>query len=137
LTLTVVRLSNLRHLKVVDMPSVSDLSHLGELAALESLSLATSPSWDSSGKVLTITSLKPLAKLPCLRHLELFGVVPKDRSLGPLHQCKHLESLRVSKYPASEVEEFHSSTGLKTPSIRPFPLRLEEQRTSACAFQPS
>ena len=105
-------LGKLRYLKVVDMPSVAGLGDLGDMASLEAVSLATSPSWDASGKVLTIASLKPLAKLPRLRHLELFGVVPQDKSLAPLKDCKSLESLRVSKYPASEVEEFYASTGV-------------------------
>lgn len=113
-------LEKLRSLRViVKAAALSDLNALATITSLKALSLATPPSWDSTSKVLTIASLEPLTKLPRLQHLELFGVVPPDRSLAPLSRCKRLESLRVSKYPAAHVKEFRTSTGVNDDSFNP------------------
>ena len=92
-------LNQLEHLEVLHLPKVTQLDHLTKLQELSTLRLATLPSWDASGKVTTIDSLDPLTRLPNLKHLELFGIRPSDKSLAPLEQCPQLVSVRVSKYP--------------------------------------
>lgn len=103
-------LSQLRYLSIVHMPRITDLSPLMALAGLESLSLATLPSWDSSGKTMEVDSLDPIAHLRALRHLGLFGVCPKDRSLAAVERCESLQSARFSKYPKFEVARFYQVT---------------------------
>lgn len=103
-------LRQLKHLSVVHLPKVSDLGPLSRLKSLEVLSLSTLPSWDSSGKATEVATLEPLASLPGLRHVELFGVVAAGRSLEPLEACPALESLRVSKWPKPEIARFREVT---------------------------
>lgn len=105
-------LEKLRFLRIMHMPKVSDIEPLAGLTQLTSLSLSTLPSWDASGKTTTIRSLEPLAALPALAHLELFGICPPDKSLGPLEKCKHLRTARVSQYPSAEVDRFFCTTGV-------------------------
>ncbi|MDP8926989.1 MAG: hypothetical protein M3O70_00005 [Actinomycetota bacterium] len=105
-------LADLRYLRLIHLPVVEDLSPLVGLARLETLRLATLPSWDSSGKTTRVESLKPLASLSALRHLELFGIVPDDGSLAPLERCASLRTVRLSKYPPREVDRFYADTGL-------------------------
>jgi hypothetical protein len=105
-------LRKLRYLKIVHLPRVAELSPLAELAGLEVLSLATLPGWDASGKVTVVDSLRPIAALSNLRHLELFGVVPTSRSLEDLCTCQELRTARFSKYPADEVANFYRTTGV-------------------------
>jgi hypothetical protein len=105
-------LSKLRYLKIVHLPKVTNIRALEGLKNLETLSLATSPSWDSSGKITVIESLSPIALMPALRHLELFGVCPPDKSLKVLDRCKKLQSARFSKYPEQEVTQFYKTTGV-------------------------
>jgi len=102
--------SRLKYLRIVHLPNVADLSPLSHLQELESLSFSTLPSWDTSGKLSTVESLQPIGQLSRLRHVELFGVVPKDKSLVPLQQCKLLESARFSKYQSQEIERFLIAT---------------------------
>jgi hypothetical protein len=83
---------------------------LARLTQLTSLSLSTLPGWDASGKTTTIRSLEPLAALPALAHLELFGVCPPDKSLGPLEKCQHLRTARFSQYPAADMARFFHQT---------------------------
>ena len=104
-------LTNLRYLRLLDFPKVRDLSPLVELTNLRTLRLATLPSWDSSGRVLEVASLAPLSRLPRLQHLELFGVRPPDKSLVPLEASPTLRTLRVSKYPQTEVVRYRAATG--------------------------
>lgn len=105
-------LHKLRYLSVLHMPKISELEVLSELVNIESLSLSTSPAWDSIGKCTLIQSLEPLTKMKMLKHLELFGVCPADKSLAVLEQCKSLVSARFSQYPKSEVERFYCATGV-------------------------
>ena len=104
-------LTQLKYLRLLHLPRVTDLSPLTDLRELKVLRLATLPSWDASGKTTEVESLAPLAGLPALRHLELFGVHPRDRTLSALETCPSLASVRVSKYPAQEVERFAEATG--------------------------
>jgi hypothetical protein len=113
------RLKHLRYLTVVHAPKVHSLAPLAELEQLEVLSIATSPSWDASGRVLEVDSLEPLAKLPKLKHLELFGVCPHDRSLRDLERCPALQSLRVSQYSEAEVRRFRTETRIVDGSFNP------------------
>lgn len=105
-------LTGLRYLQIVHLPNITDLTPLAHFQELESLSLETLPSWDSSGKITVVNSLGPLIQLPRLRHLSLFGVVPPDRSLAEVERCKHLVSARFSKFPKREVTRFYAATGL-------------------------
>ena len=103
-------LAELRHLRIVHMPKVDDIGPLARLTQLTSLSLSTLPSWDASGKTTTIRSLEPLAALPALAHLELFGICPPDKSLAPIEKCKHLRTARFSQYPLAEMARFFKKT---------------------------
>ena len=103
-------LQNLKYLSVVHLPRITDLSPLAKLTQLESLSLATLPSWDASGKLTQVTSLEPIASIATLKHLELFGVVPRNRSLSALHRCTQLTTARFSKYSESETRQFYAAT---------------------------
>lgn len=105
-------LRKLRYLSILHMPEVSNLDALSGLAGIETLSLSTSPAWDSAGKRTIVDSLKPVASLAALKHLELFGVCSTDRSLAVLEQCKNLQSARFSQYPKDEVERFYRATGV-------------------------
>lgn len=78
---------------------------------MATLSLSSLPSWDASEKVLKVLSLTPIAQLPNLQHLELFGVCPPDRHLPIQVTSKKLNSARFSKYLQSEVQRFYESTG--------------------------
>jgi hypothetical protein len=102
----------LKYLSVVHLPKVSELTSLDKLISLEVISLQTLPSWDSSGKVQTVKSLKPLAQLPNLKHLELFGVRPESKSPADLARSVTLRSVRLSKYDKKAVNEFYKSTGI-------------------------
>jgi len=106
------KLRRLEYLRIVHLPKVIDLSPLSELTSLHSLSLETLPSWDASGKRTEVTSLEGLAKLPQLRHLDLLGVVPKERNLNDVMRCRHLKSARFHGYPKQEVEHFYVATGV-------------------------
>jgi hypothetical protein len=104
-------LERLEYLSILHLPGVTDLAPLGQLQRLSTLRLSTLPSWDSSGKVTTVESLAPLAGLPHLAHLELFGVRPASKSLRDLEGARSLVSVRVSKYPKPEVRRFYEVTG--------------------------
>lgn len=105
-------LTNLRYLRIVHMPKITSLHAFEKLIHIETLSLSTSPSWDAAKKCTVIDSLTPLAKLPMLRQLELFGVCPSDKSLQDLMHCTQLQSARLSQYPQDEVDRFYRETGL-------------------------
>jgi hypothetical protein len=105
-------LSRLEYLSIMHMPKVSALGPLSQLQRLRTIRLSTLPSWDSSGKKTTVRSLGPLAELPDLAHIELFGVLPEDGTLHALENCPSLETLRVSKYRKSEIDRFYRVTEL-------------------------
>jgi hypothetical protein len=105
-------LEHLDYLRVLDFPRVTDLTPLAGLTNLRTLRLASPPSWDSSGRVIEVQSLEPLARLPLLAHLELFGVRPPDGSLAALETAPALQSVRVSKYRIDEVDRYRSATGV-------------------------
>lgn len=107
-----VRLEKLRFLNVVHMPKVFDIAPLAKLTRLTSLSLSTLPSWDASRKTTTIQSLEPLAAIPALAHLELFGICPPDKLLVPLEKCRCLQTARVSQYPRAETSRFYAATNI-------------------------
>lgn len=106
------RLEKLRLLSVVHMPQIFDIAPLTKLTQLTSLSLSTLPSWDASRKTTTIKSLEPLAAIPELAHLELFGVCPPDKLLGPLEKCRRLQTARISQYPRAEMSRFYAATNV-------------------------
>ncbi|MFZ6735854.1 leucine-rich repeat domain-containing protein [Undibacterium sp. Ji42W] len=118
-------LPKLRYLSILHLPKVSSIEDLAELESIECLSLATSPGWDAARKFALIESLKPIAKLSSLRHLELFGVCTADKSLAEIEHCKGLASARFSQYPLAEVERFYQATGV-VDSYNPAPSFLKE-----------
>lgn len=105
-------LKKLKHLSVIHLPKINDLSPLESLTSLETVSLSTLPSWDSSGKVSVVSTLAPLASLPKLKHLELFGVRPENKSPLELTSSKSLVSIRLSKFAKTLEKELYESTGI-------------------------
>lgn len=105
-------LDRLEYLSLLHLAGVSDLAPLVRLTRLHTVRLATLPSWDPSGKVTEVGSLRPLALLPKLTHLELFGVRPASKSLHDLEEAPRLASVRVSEYPKAEVTRFYDLTGM-------------------------
>ncbi len=117
-TLMMLRnLKRLTYLRILHLPRVNDLSPLAGLESLESLALETLPSWDVSGKLTIVKTLEPIGKLRKLRHLELFGVVPKDKSLSAIEQCQRLITACFSKYPKREVDRFYQATGVSNTQV--------------------
>ena len=106
-----VSLQKLRFLSVLHLPKVTELEALAGLENIETLSLSTSPAWDAAKKCTVINSLEPIARMKSLRHLELFGICPADKSLASLGQCTNIKSARFSQYPKNEVESFYRTTG--------------------------
>lgn len=102
-------LKNLKTLFILDMPKIANIGPLSCLKNLEVLSLATNPSWDASNKRTIVESLSPIADLPRLKHLELFGVVPEDSSLLPVMAVTGLVTALFSKYPEDEVRRVYAS----------------------------
>jgi hypothetical protein len=103
-------LKNLKYLSIVNLPKIRNIDPLCNLQSLGAVSLATSPSWDVAKRVLEIDSLAPLSELRMLRHIELFGVVPPDRSLKILQSLQLLETARFSQYEEDEVNRFFEAT---------------------------
>ena len=95
-------LFRLEHLSVVHLPAVTSLEPLCCLTSLRRLTLATLPAWNPDRKPLEVDSLDPLAKLPALEEVNLFGVKPADRSLRVLWSIPSLRRARVSEYPAGK-----------------------------------
>jgi hypothetical protein len=114
-------LTLLRYLRVLHFPRATDLEPLASLENLKTLSLASAPDWDTSGKVLSVASLRPLARLSKLEHVELFGVHPSADGLTPLLQLKRLRSARLSKFKKKEVADFYAASGV-TDEFAPEPL---------------
>ena len=109
----VSKLKRLEFLSILHLPKITDLAPLARLKSLTTLCLETLPSWDASGKRTVVTSFEPLAQLTALRHIELFSVVPPDRSLGPLERLPSLETARLQGFPKAEISRFFAATGLK------------------------
>jgi hypothetical protein len=105
-------LVNLRYLSILHLPKITDIEALSSFGRLETLSLQTSPSWDASGKCTVVASLEPIARMPGLKHLELFGVCPPNKSLAAVEELKTLKSARFSQYPSAEIERFYRLTSV-------------------------
>lgn len=105
-------LKNLRYLFIAHLPKVTCLDPLAKLEKVEALSLETSPSWDASGKCTIVESLAPIAKMPALKYLNLFGVRPANNSLADLEKCPNLQAARFSQYPDAEIKRFFEKTGV-------------------------
>jgi hypothetical protein len=104
-----INLTNIEYLSINHLPGVTDLGPLSALKNLVTLSLSTSPSWDSSGKTTLVQSLGPLSSLTQLNHLELFGIHDADYNLDPITSCKSLISARFSKYPKKKLDKFYQT----------------------------
>ncbi|WP_235581345.1 MULTISPECIES: hypothetical protein [unclassified Rhizobacter] len=103
-------LKNLKYLSIANLRKISNIDPLRNLQSLDVVSLATPPSWDVANRILEIDSLAPLSELKMLRHIELFGVVPVDRSLNVLQSLQLLETARFSQYEEGEVGRFFEVT---------------------------
>jgi hypothetical protein len=106
----VAELTKLRYLRILHLPKVTTVSPLGRLSSLVTLRLDTLPSWDASRKRTVVESLAPIGLLKNLKHIELFGVVPADRSLRPLEECTALETARFHLIPKAEIKRFYAAT---------------------------
>ena len=105
------QLKHLKHLSIVGLAKVKNIDFLNSLVKLETLSFSTPPSWDASSKKIIVDSISPIASLPQLLHLELFGVMDKRHSLEALRHCPKLLTARFSQYPRQIVDEFYQVTG--------------------------
>ena len=110
-------LTHLRYLRILHMPKINDITPLQALQSLESLSLATLPDWDSKGKLTIVDSLEPLRNLLSLKHLELFGICPSNKSLKSIELIDSLKTARFSGFPKDEVERFYDSTNVENKFI--------------------
>ncbi len=106
-------LTNLKYLEIIHLPKITSLEGLRRLKNLEVLSLSTLPSWDASGKVTIVSSMKTLCALPNLKHIELIGVLPETKLPDELKECRRLLSAKFSKYHKKSVNEFFEITGIK------------------------
>lgn len=104
-------LSKLKYLSLIHAQNLKNVNFLNSLKDLEVLVLATSPSWDVKSKTITVESISPIANLPKLRCLELFGVTNSEKSLRDLLACTNIKFAKFSKYPPAEVDAFYSKTG--------------------------
>ena len=100
----------LRYLRILHMPKITNLDSISSLRRLDTLSLATAVEWDRRKRVQTVRSLEPIAALPSLRHLELFGIVDHTGSLRSLHGIPALKSARVSGYSDNDLRAFYAAT---------------------------
>jgi hypothetical protein len=105
-------LRHLTYLSIVHLPKVVELKPLSLLHNLCSLSLSTLPSWDSSKRFTIVESLDPIREIVSLRHLELFGIFPADKSLSAIERCRSLLSARFSQFPREVVDKFYTDTGV-------------------------
>ncbi|HEX3055383.1 MAG TPA: hypothetical protein VHP82_04490 [Gaiellaceae bacterium] len=129
------RLPGLTYLRILHLPKVRDLAPLVSLTSLTTLCLETLPSWDASGKRTVVTSLEPLTSLDALRHIQLFSVVPPDRSLEPLERMPWLETARLQGFLKAEIRRFFEATGVAN-EFAPGPYRrqtLGNGRREPCA----
>jgi hypothetical protein len=101
-------LVRLERLKIRHMPALQELTGIESLTPLRYLYLATLPSWDASGRVTVVRSLTPLADLPHLTTLRLFGVRPPDKRVDDLLRIRSLTDARISKYPRREIERLYA-----------------------------
>lgn len=102
----------LEYLQIVHMPKITSLDGLSGLKNLQSLSLSTLPSWDSSGKRTIVDSLHPIAALKKLKYMELYGICPANSTLVDLEDCASLVSASFSKYPTGVADQFIEKMGL-------------------------
>lgn len=92
---------------------MTDLTPLARLNSLTTLCLATLPSWDSSGKRTVVASLEPLTSMKALEHIQLFSVVPPDRSLEALERVRSLKTARLQGFPKKEISRFFGATSVR------------------------
>ena len=90
----------MEHLSIVDLPAVTTLAPLSGLVALRRLTLAALPAWNPASRPVEVESLIPLSALPALEEVNLFGVLPADRSVKTLWRIPSLRRARLADYPA-------------------------------------
>ena len=118
---TLEPLAELRHLETLEithLPNVTSLAPLAALTQLRRLTLATLPSWDASSRTTTVESLSPLAKLPALEEVSLFGVRPPDKRVDDLLGIRTLRRARVSKYPKAEADRLNAALASKRSHVK-------------------
>lgn len=106
-------LENLESLRVLHFPKTKSLAPLASLRKLKSISLESLPSWDASSKRLTVDSLNPLAQLPELESIQLFGVVTSNKSLGELEASQSLRFASFHGYSKAEIARFFQASGVQ------------------------
>lgn len=89
-------LSALRHLRVLHMPKVTKLAGIDRLLNFEVLCHSTSPSWDAARNDTLVDLLGPMVRPQRLKGVELFVVLPEDKSLSELQRCPALQSARFA-----------------------------------------
>ena len=125
-------LAMLESLEIVHLPNIKSLLPLLRLVNLRRLSLSTLPSWDASGKLTVVESLQPIAHMPHLEELSLFGVVPESRTVDALldsQSLRHVSSRRSEPRSVSDACCNHSYEA--TLRIRTYKLFARSRSTSA------
>ena len=95
-------LFRLEHVSIVHLPAVTSLAPLCGLTSLRRLTLAALPAWNPDRRPVEVDSLEPLAELPALEEVNLFGVRPADQSVKVLWRIPSLRRARLSEYPAGK-----------------------------------
>jgi hypothetical protein len=106
-------LTKLNKLYILHLPKVYDLGPLQLLVNLEELNLSVLPGWDASNKTTKVKSLAPISKLKKLKTLELIGILPESKSLKDLYSLVSLKKIRITKYPAKEIDDFSEYLKIK------------------------
>ena len=67
-----------------------------------------------------VPSLSPCQNYQKLKHLELFGVTPKNKSPLELSACKTLLSTSFSKYSKKLLDQYYENTGANDDGVPDF-----------------
>jgi hypothetical protein len=106
-------MARLERLTIRHMPELEELAGIEGLVSLRYLYLATRPSWDASGRVTVVRTLAPIAELPNLTTLRLFGVRPQDKRVDDLLRIPTLVDASISKYPRREIERLDAAVAAR------------------------
>jgi hypothetical protein len=70
-----------------------------------------------------------------LKHIELFGVVPPDKSLEALECLPSLETARLQGFPKKEIRRFFADTTVRN-EFAPDPSYRSREAVVGCASVP-